>query len=92
MSNKYIEDIDFGSSTYYVLKRSGINKEEELLNLLFFELKKVRNIGVKRVVEILTVLSNKPYLEEGYSIARNKDNDFLMVKELVEKINHGDFD
>lgn len=49
-----IEDLNFSNRTWNCLKRYGVNTLEQLKNMSFNELYKVRNLGDKGRREILT--------------------------------------
>lgn len=49
-----LEDLDFSVRTYYCLKRYGVNTLNQLKDMSFNELNKVRNLGDKGKREILT--------------------------------------
>lgn len=47
-----LEDLDFSVRTYNCLKRYGVNTLEQLKDMSFNELKRVRNLGNKSIKEI----------------------------------------
>ena len=53
-NSRPIEDLDFSVRTYNCLKRYGVNTLEQLKEMSFNELNKVRNLGDKGKREILT--------------------------------------
>lgn len=56
--NTEIEELGFSYRSYNCLKRANINTVEDIINITFKDLNKIRNLGKKSQVEILDALES----------------------------------
>ncbi len=81
---RYIEEIDFSIRTYNLIKRGGVNTEEELLNMTLGEVKQIRHMSYLAVKEIISTLSST-YIDNIISIM-DKDNYSKTIRLIISEI------